>query len=234
MATFLDLCRKMARDSGTISGIQPVSTVGQTGRLLKVVEWVREAWVRIQNDRENWRWMRTEFAADTIPGVAAYSPAAWNIPNLSAWMQDQTAIGYLPTTLYRAADGVADEGEILFVPYERWRARDGRGSQAQNRPTEYSIGPAGEFLLGAIPDDTYTVRGEYYRAPQVFALDADTPVGLPLRFHEIISWRALMLLAEHDEAPAGLATATMNYMDLLRQLERDQLPKPTIGGGPLA
>ena len=44
MANFLALCQKTARESGTIEGVLPSTVVGQSGRLLKVVNWVnREA-----------------------------------------------------------------------------------------------------------------------------------------------------------------------------------------------
>lgn len=234
MATFLELCQKTARESGTVSGVSPSTTVSQRDRLAKIVSWVAEAWLRIQNHRDDWLWMRGEFSKITIAGTNAYTGASWNLTDLARFVVDQDAVGYLPVTLYKTATGVADEGPIVYIPYPAYRTRYGRGAQTNNRPVEYSIGPSGEFLLGPIPNDDYTVRGEYFRTPQRFAADADVPTGLPARFHEVIAWRALMLLAEHDEAITSITTAAGNYSEILRQLERDQLPVVTLGGGPLA
>lgn len=234
MATFLEICQDTARESGTISGVSPSTTTGQSGRLAKVVNWVAEAWLRIQNHRDDWLWMRGEFSKPTIAGTSAYTGASWSITDLARFVVDQDSIGYFPVTLYKTATGVADEGPISYIPYPTYRSRYGRGAQTNNRPVEYSIGPAGQFLLGPIPDDDYTVRGEYFKTPQRFAADSDVPTGLPARFHEIITWRALMLLAEHDEAITSITTAANNYSEILNQLENDQLPRITLGGGPLA
>ena len=234
MSTFLELCQMAARESGTISGVQPATTVDQSGRLAKVCHWVNQAWNRIQLHREHWSWMRKEFSAPTIAGIATYTPAGWSINDLARWLVDQNSSGYLPVTLYKTATGVVDEGEIHQIPYEEWRSKYGRGSQTNNRPIEYSIAPDNSFLLGPIPDDIYTVRGEYFRSPQVFAADADIPEGLPSHFHDIIAWRAVLLLAEHDEAVTQIATAASNYQSLLSTLERDTLPKVSLGVTALA
>lgn len=234
MSTYLELCQMAARESGTVSGVQPSSTVNQTGRLAKICSWVNQAWNRIQMHREHWSWMRSEFTGETIAGVSAYTAAAWGLTNVARWMVDQDSSGYLPVTIYKTATGVSDEGEIRFIDYNTWRSRYGRGAQSNNRPIEYSISPANEFLLGPIPDDVYTVNGEFFRTSQQFSADADTPLGLPERFHDIIAWRAVLLLAEHDEGVTQIATAASNYKNLLDSLERDTLPKPGLGATALA
>lgn len=232
--TFLELCQMAARESGTVSGVSPSTTVSQSGRLAKIVSWVDQAWLRIQNHRDDWLWMRGEFSAETIAGTGAYTAASWSLTDHARFVVDKDAIGYLPTTLYLTSSGVADEGAISHIDYPTFRSRYLRGAQTDNRPIEYTISPAGQFLLGPVPDDLYTVRGEYFKTPQRFAEDDDEPRGLPSRFHDIIAWRAVMLLAEHDEAVTGVVTSAGNYSEILRQLTRDQLPDITLGGGPLA
>lgn len=229
MATFLQLCQSVARDSGTVSGTQPTSVTGQTGRLAKIVQFTAEAWTSIQNRRNAWNWMRAEFSGVTIANTAEYTAAAWDITDLAEWITDDGSI-----TLHDQAAGVADEGEIEVIGWDRYRRLYGRGSQTAARPIACAVKPGnGAFLLGPAPDGLYVVRGEYRTAPQVLAANGDTP-NLPLRFHDIIKWRALQLLAEFDEAPTAMATAGMNFARLLGDLERDQLPMISIGGGPLA
>lgn len=232
MATFLQLCQDVARESGTISGPGlPMSVTGQSGRLLKVVMWTAEAWRQIQNARDNWRWMRREFEGATTAGAARYTPASWNLDDFASWVRDQR--DYLPVSIYRQSAGVSDEGTIREVPWETWRAAYGRGAQTENRPTCYAISPSGEFCLGAIPNDAYVVRGEYYKAAQTLAADGDVP-ECPARFHNIIVWKAVLLLSEHDEAAFNVGTSRVKFLEYMEALERDQLPRVRIGGGPLA
>ncbi|MBP2230824.1 hypothetical protein J2847_004133 [Azospirillum agricola] len=228
MATFLELCQMVARDSGTVSGAQPTSVTGQTGRLAKIVSFVSQAWTDIQNSRSAWEWMRAEFEGVTIAGTGEYTPAAWNIADLAEWIVEPGSI-----TIYDQAVGPADEGEIEVIGWQYYRRLYGRGVQTAMRPIACAIKPNGSLLLGPVPDGVYVVRGEYRTVPQVLAANGDVPT-LPARFHEAIKWRALQLLAEHDEAPTAMTTAAVNYARVLAALERDQLPQVTIGGGPLA
>ncbi|CAO3403509.1 phage adaptor protein [Azospirillum palustre] len=228
MATFLQLCQSVARDSGTVSGAQPVSVSGQSGRLAKIVQFTAEAWTDIQNARSAWLWMRSEFEVMTIAGTAEYTAAAWNLTDLAEWIVDDGSV-----TLYDQAIGPADEHQIEPISWDRYRRLYGRGEQVAQRPIVFSVKPNGAFLLGPAPDGAYVVRGEYRTLPQVLTVNADTP-AMPARFHDAIKWRALQLLAEHDEAPTAMATAATNYRRMLGDLERDQLPQIIIAGGPLA
>lgn len=228
MATFLQLCQSVARDSGTVSGVQPTSVTGQTGRLAKIVLFTATAWTDIQNSRSAWAWMRAEFEGGAAGGVGEYTAAAWSLDDWAEWVVSPGSI-----TLYDPAVGVADEGEIDIIGWDAYRRRYGRGAQTIGRPIACAVKPNGALLLGPIPGAAYTVRGEYRTAPQLLTANTDTP-NLPKRFHDIIKWRALLLLAEFDEAPTAMATAATNYRRMLGDLERDQLPTITVVGGALA
>jgi len=95
------------------------------------------------------------------------------------------------------------------------------------------------MCFGSRPDDDYTVRGEYWKLPQTLAANGDIP-ECPAQYHDIIVWRALQIMAEHDEAPSAIATANYNYKELLGDLERTQLlshftiTAASIGSEPLA
>ncbi len=233
MSTFLQLCQKVAQESGTISGTQPASVVGQVGRLKKVVDWTAEAWVDIQNLHDAWRWMQKTYSSTLTSSTSTYTPASFGISDLREWKRDNLVSGYQPHTIYLTATGVSDENTLREMSYQDWRSFYDRGSQTNNRPTQYAITPAGEIAFGAIPDDTYTVRGEYSQSAVRMTANADIP-GLPDAFHQIIVHKALMLLDEHDEAVFNVATATRNYAKYLTDLEKSQLPTIVIGGGPLA
>jgi hypothetical protein len=53
---------------------------------------------------------------------------------------------------------------------------------------------------------------------------------MPVHFHDLIGWEALLLLQEHDEAQIPIAVAMRRRRELTSDLERDQLPPIEIGG----
>lgn len=226
--TFLELCQMVARESGTISGNLPASTVSQTGRLAKVVAWTAYAWVAIQNRRNAWRWMVRDFEKVALAGVPEYTPAAWSLSRVAEWSTASDV-----ATIYRQSMGPADEGTLPFLPWTEFKRRYRRGVQLASRPTHYSINPAGSFCLGPTPDVACVVKGEYRATPQRLAADGDVP-EMPARFHELIAWEGLLLLAEHDEAGLHIAVAQRRKRELGDDLERDQLPMMAIGAEALA
>ncbi len=233
MSTYLQLAQDVARESGTVSGTNPTAVASQIGRLLKIVEWVAQAWVEIQNLHADWRWMQKTFSGVTSSGASQYTAASWSITDLRDWLRDDRVTGYQPHTIYLTSTGVSGEGALREISWQQWRTTYGRGSQTNNYPSQYAISPAGEFSLGPIPDDIYTINGEYRQAAVVLAADGDTP-GLPAAFHAIIVWRALMMLAEFDEDGDQRAAAAIKYNGLLEDLQRDQLPVMALGGLPIA
>lgn len=224
MATFLQLCRDTGRDSGTVSSTNPLTTVaGATDRQEKIVSFVTQAWLLIQGAREDWQWLRAEFSESAVIGQARYDPIDdWGLTRFAGWIEDKD--DYEPVTLLDPSLGSADEGAIRQIGFQDWRSRYGRGEQQQQRPTCWAISPARELCLGAVPDRAYTVKGEYLRGPQTLAVDADVP-ELPAEFHDLIKWRALMLLAGHDQSPGDLAFAQTNFAPRWRQLVNAQTPE---------
>lgn len=228
---YLGICQKVARESGTISGAAPTSVLAQTGRLLKVVAFVNDAWQQIQNQRAQWRWMQGEFSVAATIGTARYTATVWAITSFGEWITDTPE--YSPVTLYDPAIGVADEGPLRAITYDQWASLYNRGAQENNRPIRYAISPANEFCLGPIPDKGYVVKGRYRKTNQVLAANTDIP-NMPVRFHDLIVYRALQLLGGHDVAPGELSDAVSKALPLMQQLERDQLPTMRMAGGPLA
>lgn len=225
---FLQIAQMVARESGTVSGNLPSSVANQTGRLLKIVNWTVTAWREIQNARNAWKWMQEDFQNNLVAGTQRYTAASFSISRLAEWITHDDTV-----TLYKTSLGPVDERELRFLPWEDFKRMYTRGVQQQNRPLHYSISPAGEFCVGPIPDDAYVVKGEYRKSPQTLVNNGDVP-EMPERFHELIAWCALLLLAEHDEANLHIATAMRRKRELMDDLERDQLPQLHIGSGPLA
>ncbi len=233
MSTYLELSQALARESGTVSGTNPTAVSGQVGRLLKIVEWIVEADVAIQNLHTGWLWKQKTFSGTTTASSAKYAPTSFSITDLREWLRDDLETGYQPHTIYLTATGVSDERPLREITWQQWRSTYGRGSQTNNYPTVYAISPAREFCLGAIPDATYTVQGEYAQNAVRMTADGDTP-GMPEEFHDVIVWRALMMLAEFDEARDQRTTAVLKYNELLEDLQHSQLPQAYLGVEPIA
>lgn len=219
--TFLELCKMVARESGTITGDYPVTVIGQTGRLLKIVKWVEQAWEEIQNKRNAWKFLTGTFEGETVDGLAYYAADDFGLDRLAAWPRDGM-------TIYDDAIGTDDEGPLTYIEWADYREMYDRGTAVEEKPVHYSISPDNELYFGPVPDGAYIVRGEYRKAPQVLGNDDDEP-DMPERFHRAIAWAALVYLAEHDESNTHLMTYGRRYGVLMGNLERDQLPMITIG-----
>lgn len=232
MSTFKQICQDVARESGTVQGTFPTSVTGQSGRLLKIVNWVITAWEMIQTEHTGWRFMKKPFSGALTSGTQKYTAASWGVTDFAEWIIDNDVDGRV-FSLYLTATGQSDEGPLVLVPnYNHFRQKWEWGSHDNSRPTEYAIDHSNQVCFGATPDDAYTVRGLYRRTPQILSANDDEPT-CPARFHKAIQWRALVLLAEHDEALTNLATYRANYNDMMDDLRRDQLPRITVGSSSL-
>lgn len=237
MPTYLQLCQKVASESGTISGVKPVSVVSQSDRLAKIVRWVRDAWVQIQNSHGSWRFMQAEFYGQTAPATQRYAYSAFNdfvtaaaITRFGEWISDQSGAD----SGFSIYSSVADEGPLVFVDWDLFYAKYLRGTPSvAAKPSAFTIAPDNRLVFAPVPDAVYTVRGRYRKDVQELAANADVP-ECPARFHDAIVDLALIMLATHDEAPTQIPLWQMRKSFNFCNLERDQLPRITINCGPLA
>lgn len=223
MKTFLQLCQMVARESGTISGVLPVSVTGQTGREAKVVAWTQEAWSRLQTARSAWQWMQGEFEGEIDTSAQRYTGASFGLDRWAKWVTLGNTM-----TIYQTALGVSDETPIGVIPFRDYRAIYERGARVPGRPICFSVSPTGELCF-PLSDTAYTVRGEYRKSAQELVEGTDIP-ELPGDYHDLIAWNALELLAEHDEGEFQVVVNRGRQASLMSSLCRDQLPEVTIGG----
>lgn len=230
---FLQLCREVARESGTVAGVPNFNTVAAaTGRVEQVVGWVRDAYIDIQNERGDWLFMVDTFEAPLTIGKRLYTGLELGISDLGSWIGDRPAEGWNNLSLWEEGFK-AQEGEIWQIPYPTWRNRYERGEHRANKPTEWAVTPQGALGFGNTPDKAYWVQGEYRIAAQRLEADTDTP-RMPEQFHRLIIHEAIRLMARSDEAFQVLVEKTQQYERLRHPLVRDQTPQMTFGGGTLA
>lgn len=232
--TYLQLCRDLSRESGTVSNFtsQPAAVTGQVGRNAKVIAWVRDAWIDLQNEHDSWRFRRKSFTSALIASTGTYTAASFSLTDHYKWVGGRAFSD--PFTIYDSTIGVSDETPLYWIEYEHFKRLYQRGTQTDDRPQFWSVDYDGSLRIGPAPDQAYTFTGEYIRTAQELAANTDEPI-CPADFHMIIVWYALARLMGHDEAPAeAIANAARNYDVLSRAMAKSQLPQVETTGSALA
>lgn len=225
--TYLELCQAVAQESGTVPTTgQPTTVVDQTGRLLRIVDWVRDAWTQIQIENKAWRWMEADFSGTLVASTREYAPSALGISSrFRSWVY-QGPRGEDAFTIYLASDGQDTEGKLVFRDWDHMRNNVLLGPMLSTtgKPQHVTIDPNNRLVFYPLPDDAYTVRGRYMKSAQTLASDSDEP-EIPADFHEAIKWRALKLLALHDEDQFHYQTWDVEYRRAMNDLRGDQTPR---------
>lgn len=216
--TFLELCTTLRQESG-IAGAGPTTTSGQSGELERIVNWVKQAYVDIQDNNASWRFLRATFSFNCTPSVQSYN--ASSVPLIANWKPLSIRL-YLTT--------VANEWFIDYVPWEEFRESRlfGTARTQTGRPVECTINPANELVFWPIPDVAYTISGEYFRTAHTFTADSDTPL-FP-RFHMCIVFNALKRYASYVSDPSIYAYAQAEYAKVYARLENEQLEQIKFSG----
>lgn len=214
----LALCKRLRSEAG-IAGSGPSTTISQTGELGRIVDWIDEAYEDIQDKHNDWYFLRNDFSFNCVVGTSSYPTST--VTNLSNWKPDSFRC-YLTST-----------DNETWLNYWSWdNFRDSRlmgpNRTATGMPIDFTIKPDKTVVLWPIPDDTYTIDGEFYRSPLAMTLDADTPVFD--RYNMAIVYNALMRYAAYSAEPSLFANAQKEYGRLIAKLEREHMPMPTTGG----
>ena len=202
--TFLEIVRRAALDSGTMgmSGTNPATIAGATGRGLVLVGLVRSAWQEIQTERNDWRWMREEFVSTNLSAsISTYGPddLLADPARFRAWLPYVDRIPQF--SLYRTSEGASDERPVHFIAWPEFRSRHTFGAPESGRPGVFSIDDRDRIRCAPAPAYACTLRGMYRKSAQTLTADIDEP-ECPEEFHMLIVFRALLKLANFDEAPA--------------------------------
>lgn len=211
---FLQLTQRLGRECG-VAGTGPSTVVGQTGEAGRLVNWIISAWDDIQMARPNWYWMTGDFTLTLVSGTREYSAAdagitarfgSWDIKSLRLYRQSKN-----------------DEIGLPWISYEDFRSSHLIGADSPAQPVDFTVSPRLGLMFGPMPDYGYTVNGEYLKANQTLALDADTP-ELPAQYHMAIVYRAMMMCARFEAAGEIFEDAEMNYKRIINRLEMNQMP----------
>lgn len=227
--TFLELCQRTAQECGVSHGatLLPRTTLDQVGELRRIVDWVAEAWVRIQTKHKYWKFKRHEASFETVAGQAEYTTAECGIEpgTFRRWYLD-TFRSYLTIV------GTAAEIPMGILDYDAWRNTYKLGTlrTSTSQPLVVTQLPNNGLGLGPTPLTGYTVLGDYYTAPIRMEADDDLP-ELPIAHSGmLIVYAAMEEYGFYESAPEVLARCQPRYKELLQALEDDQLPDVLLAG----
>ena len=249
MATYLELVRRTIEESGgdwqqgqAIETLEaPAAGVEDTlsGWERQVAAAVRNAWSLIQSQHNEWTFRRrgfearlragqVEYPADTLqkpgggPSIGALGVAAW-------WPLEPGGVWYLSDTSNPPLTGIS----IPRLDWDTFR-RDylvRRSTRRGDRPQAWAADPEGLLHIAPAPgpERLVDIEGDYVMGIQRLEGSSDVPVGAPEALHEVIVWRATMMMLGSDTASQEYQFAQVNYEEFL-----DGLGTSKLGTYPLA
>lgn len=226
MSTYLQLCVKARRDC-RLPGTGPDAVTGQTGVFGRLVDWVSDAYIQIQERHDEWRWMRRTATVSTTADDDDYAYGEWTdqtdsvvISRFSRWRLNDP---WDQPKCYLSSSGVSAQYWLTYLDWDSFKTIYKIGSQSSGQPAHIAINPNDEIVLGPAPDDTYVVTADYYLGPQTLAADSDTP-DMPSRYHNLIVYEAMKRYGTTEGAANIFIEGNQQANRMMRALERSQLP----------
>lgn len=222
---YLQLGQELHREA-RYAGIAPVTLQGQTGQNGDIAYWVKRAWndIQLMNDG-HWKWLWRKFTFNTVAATDSYAYTDANDVALSAVIDRFNSWNITnwrnPPKIYLTANGVGGEQWLTYVPWAEFQQIYKIGTQNDGMPVHIAIDPQDNIVLGPIPDDIYTVSGDYWRGPQVLSADADIP-ECPTQYHEAITYRALVKYGYANVAQEAIMRANAEGLPILNALTMNQ------------
>jgi hypothetical protein len=207
VSTFLELVVDLHRESGA-AGQAPTTVVGQRGEYNRLVHWIKDADMYIQDMYENWKFMRAQYSEDTLAGnkmLPSIQDVAW----------------YDEGTFKIIENGTTDENPIEVVEYDaiKGEIRD----TTSNVPYRVIIMPDNTLEVDPFPDAAHTIKCDYYKNAVEMIGNSDISV-IPERFHRAILGYALMLYAGYERADEIMKQGELIFGQQIQRLENSQLP----------
>lgn len=155
---FLKITQKIDQAIGSQGAVTSVEASGYQALLS---EYARNAWVAIQNLRDEWKFLRTSVSISLSAGKTEY-----NIFDMFGTSVDPVGKWKTDTILYDAKD-------LREMDYESYIRL---GTETASSPSHFTVDPASHKLYFNLPDGAYTVIAHYYRKPQELLINTDIPL----------------------------------------------------------
>ena len=256
----LELTQTVARFSGTVDPRSITTAANSRGRIRTIVEFVREAWLEIQNSEQSWRFLTRALPESTTlqAGIEAVTPESL-IPSeahlWANWLLGTGGSRVVPLSVWPAPPPTetpeSPEARIarrskernLVVrtwtggsnPFREFQTGSQAASPRDGQPQYVAIDPQDRLTFWPVPEQAYRLAGTYRRLPQELdADDAEPDLILP-NHHMVIVRAAILKLYRHDEAPPqALFNAEQDLLVPMRALRRRYLYGSRVGPAPAA
>lgn len=214
MADFLTLCQEFRIKAG-IAGTGPAAVTGQSGEYLRLITWIKNAWLNLQNEQYDWKWMwRDDGSITVLTNTDTYS------------LTGVKKIHRQTFTIYQTSLGVSDRSKLKYMGWAEFKRKFvDTVATGTDRPSFFTQKPNGDIMFYPKPNADFTVEHEYQKSPQILAGNTDTP-ELPVEYHEIIQFKALIDHGGFEETSDVYRFASEQYaymFDMLLWNEKLQL-----------
>jgi len=216
---FLALCKSL-RQEASLSGAGP-TTVESTvpAEMQRVINWVATSWTEIQEQRDDWRFLRFAFSKT----ITASSPTIAVATDYKKFKEDSGVMTH--------PNGSVSQPDYVDPDTFTHAKRLGH-YQPSGTPIIFTVHDDGILETLPAPDGSYTFDGDYFRTPQILTKNIDIAL-LPVQYHMLIVYFGLMKYGAWDESPNHYARGETEYDRIFRQVVRTQTPRITLPG-PLA
>lgn len=225
MATFLELVRSVRLLSG-MQGTGPASTVEAVGVEEIIVRFTRDAYIDIQNLREEWDFLVGKGSFNTVIAQTDYSL-------LDIFSTSTHDFKKYNTDSFIITD---DNGKKAYLQHIDRKAMEvlSMNNTQTKIPTKFAIEEMdSSVILEPIPNMIYNIAFRYWKNPEVLLTDTQVP-QLPPAFHQLIVYKSLEKLAVYLSAPELYREYATEAAMMQGQLMRMYLPKKTLKARPLA
>lgn len=241
---YLAMVQRLARETGTELAakitsvtVTPATSYGETTEHVnRLIEWIQQAWLEIQNDQPNWEFMIATEQVAILHGQTSYDirQAVEDAVGTDVYDGIRPFVAPLDRRYIWVVDGSTDPLQkypCYYVPPEHFFGFSDRYINDRGRPGFYSIQPDGCISIEPAPQsDDWNLEFEYRLLPQTLGADSDTPTGLPDKFHMLIVYRAMMEYAGFDESDRQYRRAQKAYRQMMNKLRLEQLREYTMPG----
>lgn len=228
---FVQLTERLRYECG-VSGTQLTTVQNLNGELLRLRNWIRDAWQELQQERSDWKFMKKPFSFVTEAGVQRYSLSVVQDVNgsidIDRYKQNSFSIDP-PTDTDRM-----QEQPLGMMAYDHFRNMYIVGYPVTDpgrwqRPMTATIDDDKSIAFGPCPDLAYTIRGECWINPQILDADTDVPI-MPAKYHNVIVYRAMKKYAGFESANDVRVRSVQEGTAPELTLFNEQLPPVTIDG----
>ena len=245
---FLQLVKRLARETGTeleanITSVEtpPAAGYGETTEnRTRLISWIREAWIEVQEDQEQWDFMVRRATMPLARGQASYDvkelfddacddgavmdyivPFVAPLDRRYVWMVDTRPDPFNKNICY-------------YIPHEFFFGdRDRYNDRTQGIPSRWSIKRNDCIEFDVQPDtDDYHIEFAYKRYPQELMANEDELWGLEkkTKHHMVVVYKAMIYAALFDESDKQVQRATKLYRDRMNKLRINELGEYSMTG----